>query len=216
MTSFNPFEDPDIAARYEAWYHTTGKKAADQEKSLIKDLLSNFPDAETILDVGCGTGFFTSWFESRGLQAYGLDRSKMMLREAKMGYRLTCVGGDASALPFPENSFDVVTLITTLEFLSNPLLALSTALRVARMGMILGVINRHSWLGLRYRLKGGPIWRSAQLYTPRELVNMLSNILPKQYKITYSTTIWPFFAGVSKCPWGGFIGLAVILPGKGN
>jgi ubiquinone/menaquinone biosynthesis C-methylase UbiE len=216
MTSFNPFEDPDIAARYEAWYHTTGKTAADQEKSLIKDLMHYFPDAETILEVGCGTGFFTSWFESLGLQAYGLDRSKMMLSEAKTRYRLACIDGDASSLPFPANSFDLVTLITTLEFLYRPIHALSEALRVTQMGVILGVINRHSWLGLGYRLKGGPIWRSAQLYTPRELVNMLSNILPKQHKITYSTTIWPFFAGVSKYPWGGFIGLAVILPGKGN
>lgn len=216
MTSLNPFEDLDIAARYEAWYHTTGKKTADQEKSLIKDLLSHFPDAETILDVGCGTGFFTNWFESLGLQVYGLDRSKEMILEAKNAYRLTCVGGDASALPFSANSFDVVTLITTLEFLSNPLQALSEALRITRLGMILGVINKHSWLGLRYRLKGGPIWRSAQFYTPHELVNMLSNILPKQYKITYSTTHWPIFTGVSKCPWGGFIGLAVILPEKGS
>jgi len=75
MTFINPFEDPNIAAGYEAWYHTTGEKAANQEKSLVKDLLSGFPDVESILEVGCGTDYFTSWFESLSLQACGLDWS---------------------------------------------------------------------------------------------------------------------------------------------
>lgn len=216
MTSLNPFEDPNIAAGYEAWYHTTGEEAANQEKSLIKDLLSDFPDAERILEVGCGTGYFTSWFESLGLQAYGLDRSIEMIRAAKTTHRLHCLGGDALTLPFPAKSFDLTTLITTLEFLSNPLQALSEALRITRMGIILGVINKHSCLGLRYRLKGGPIWRTATLYTPNELIKMLSNILPKEHNIKVRTTLWPLFSGSSKCSWGGFIGLAVIMPSKGS
>lgn len=216
MTSLNPFEDPTIAANYEVWYHTTGEKDADQEKSLIKDLLKDFPDAEKILDVGCGTGYFTSWFGSLGLQAYGLDRSIEMIRATKTAYQLNCLQGDALALPFPANSFDLVSLITTLEFLSNPRQALSEALRITRMGIILGVINKHSCLGLRYRLKGGPIWRTATFYTPYELKNMLSNILPKQHKIIYRTTLWPLFPGSSKYPWGGFIGLALICLNKGS
>jgi SAM-dependent methyltransferase len=57
------------------------------------------------LDIGCGTGRFTSQLQVH--EAVGLDRSQGMLDLARKR-RLTCVLGDAHALPFKSDAFDAV------------------------------------------------------------------------------------------------------------
>lgn len=115
----NPFDDPAVASRYEDWYATRGRRADRLEKRLLAELLSGFPQAATALDVGCGTGHFTRWLAEQGLRATGLDRSTVMLAEASKRNRLRYLRGDALALPFADKSFDIVAVITTLEFV-NP------------------------------------------------------------------------------------------------
>jgi ubiquinone/menaquinone biosynthesis C-methylase UbiE len=209
MVLLNPFSDLDTALNYESWYDTAGKKAVSQEKLLIEALLTHFPAAQTVLEVGCGTGYFTHWFESIGLQPIGLDFSMSMLKAARTNHQLTCIQGDALALPFPDKNFDLTTFITTLAFITDPVKALTEALRVSKQGLILGVINRHSLLGWRYSLRGGPIWDSARFLTLNEMLKTLSEILPQKHQITWKTTLLPLIRGSTKLPWGGFIGLAV-------
>lgn len=151
----NPFADPNLAAGYQAWYATSGRRAFVQETCLLRWLLGRFPQARLVLEVGCGTGQFTRWFEAQGLHATGLDTAAAMLEEAAQLGTRRCVRGDALALPFADSSFDLAAFITTLEFLSEPPRALTEARRVARQGLILGVINRSSLLGSRYRRR---IW----------------------------------------------------------
>lgn len=211
MVSRNPFDDTSIAADYEQWYHTRGSHAAHEEKALIKRFFEGYPKTEAILEVGCGTGYFTSWFEELGLKAVGLDASRDMIKKAHENHQLFCVQGTALKLPFSAKSFDLVALITTLEFLEKPEQVLLESIRVARQGLILGVINKSSLLGLKYQKKGGPIWGRARLFSTTELAAMLTTILPKNSSITVRTTLWPIFSGSSKLPWGGFIGINVKL-----
>ena len=84
----------------------------------MKRLLTGFSRACTLLEVGCGTGHFTRWFGEQGLQAMGLDFSSPMLAEAIRLGSPPCVQGDALALPFRAGAFDLVALITTLEFVT--------------------------------------------------------------------------------------------------
>jgi ubiquinone/menaquinone biosynthesis C-methylase UbiE len=207
----HPFQSEDIAADYEAWYMTKGKKADRQEKALLESLLRVFSGARTILEIGCGTGHFTDWFQMLGYRCVGLDRSREMIREGLKTHQIPCVEGDGSTLPFESNIFDVVAFITTLEFLNNPQQALTEALRVAQRGLLLGVINKHSLLGWRYRRKGGPIWGEATFYSPRELKQMVSNVTRCEHIIKMRTTLWPLFSSTSIFPWGGFIGLSIVL-----
>ena len=209
----NPFASPAIVAGYEAWYGTAGRRADRLEKALLKRLLAGFPRASTILEVGCGTGHFTRWFGEQGLQAMGLDLSRPMLAEAARLGSPPCVHGDALALPFSTGAFDLVALVTTLEFLPEPVQALAEALRVARQGLILGVLNRQSLLGRRSKREGGPIWGVAQLFTPAELSRLVHRAAAgRPAGIIWRTTLWPFWSGVLPLPWGGFIGMAVMLP----
>ncbi|MEJ2596743.1 MAG: class I SAM-dependent methyltransferase [Anaerolineales bacterium] len=176
----SPFANPVIAAGYEAWYHTIGRRADRQEKALL-----------------------------RGLLAVGLDLYRPMLDEAVSLSRPVYLRGDALALPFLSKSFDLVAQITTLEFLPEPLQALAEALRVARQGIILGVLNADSCLGREYKLAGGPIWEAARFFTPDELICMIRRVAGEKTRVIWRTTLWPFWPGTLPLPWGGFIGMAV-------
>ena len=205
----NPFSDPALVDRYEAWYSTTGVRAGRLEKRLLRWLLARFPEARTLLEVGCGTGHFTRWFEAQGLRATGLDISAAMMAEAARLGTEVCVRGDALQLPFANGAFDLVALITTVEFLPDPAQALAEARRVARQGLILGVINRSSRVGRDYRRQGGPAWESARFFTPGEFASLARRVAGANAKIFWRTTLWPFWPGALPLPWGGFIGMAV-------
>lgn len=212
-THVNPFGDPHVACRYEQWYAGTGEIAAELEKRLLAKLLAGFPDARTAVEIGCGTGYFTRWLASRGLDVVGLDLSAPMLREARGRGRLPVILGDAHHLPFPGRSFDLAVFITSLEFVADPSLALAEASRVARRGILLGVLNKWSLTALSYRLSGRQPWRSAQFLSPPQLRRMVRASLKERVRsFRWRTTLWPFpGAGDLPLPWGGFIGLAVHL-----
>ncbi|HIP96331.1 MAG TPA: class I SAM-dependent methyltransferase [Anaerolineae bacterium] len=208
----NPFTNPTIVAGYEAWYETSGRWADSLEKALLRRLLASFSRTHTLLEVGCGTGHFTRWFGEQGLQAMGLDLSSPMLAEAvRLGNPLY-VQGDALALPFQAGTFDLVALITTLEFVNDPVQALSEATRVARHGLILGVLNRQSLLAWQRKRSGESLWQMARFFTPAELVRLVQQAAAgKRVKIVWRTTLWPVWPGELPLPWGGFIGMAVSM-----
>lgn len=207
----HPFRNAQIAAGYENWYLSAGRQADRHEKALLKWLLAKVPKTQTLLDVGCGTGHFTHWFNERGIQAIGLDQSQPMLGEAKHLNRTDCVLGEALTLPFASKSFDLVTFITTLEFILNPYQALTEAVRVCRYGLILGVLNADSRLGKKYKQQGGAIWDAARFYTPQALKRILLEITPQKTRVVWRTTLWPFFPGALPLPWGGFIGMVALF-----
>jgi ubiquinone/menaquinone biosynthesis C-methylase UbiE len=208
--SGNPFACPDIVTGYEAWYETTGRRADCLEKALLGWLLTRFPRAYTILEVGCGTGHFTQWFDEGGLRAVGLDLSRPMLSEAVRLGSPPGVRGDAMALPFSSTAFDLVALITTLEFVPDPIHVLAEATRVARRGIILGVLNRQSLLGWQLKHAGGGVWDVARLFTPAELTQLVQRAAAgKHVEVLWRTTLWPVWPGALPLPWGGFIGMAV-------
>jgi ubiquinone/menaquinone biosynthesis C-methylase UbiE len=195
---------------YEAWFETTGRRADRLEKVLLERLLARFPRARTLLEVGCGTGHFTRWFQEKGLQVAGLDLSLPMLAEAIDLGSPPCVYGDSLALPFPGDTFDLVAMITTLEFLAHPVQALAEALRVSRQGLILGVLNRQSLLGWQRKKEGGPIWGAATFFAPSDVVRMVRQAAAdRRAEVVWRTTLWPACPGALPLPWGGFIGMAV-------
>jgi ubiquinone/menaquinone biosynthesis C-methylase UbiE len=208
----------EVAAHYEAWYETPqGRQADRQEKQLLRWLIGLFPGARTVLEVGCGTGHFTRWLRDEGFWAVGLDISAPMLAQALDG--LLLVRGDAHRLPFADGAVDLVVLITTLEFLAHPQEALAEALRVARYGLVLGVLNLWSPLGLARRIAGlfrPSVYRAAHFCSVWELQRLVRSVAGPQAKVIWRTTLFPW--GIprrpSSLPWGGFIGMAVVADAK--
>jgi len=221
VTSGNVAFDEHVAAHYEAWYETPEGRWADElEKDILDWLLREFPRPGNVLEIGCGTGHFSRWLGGQGLAAVGLDYSPAMLAEARALDSVPLVWGDARRLPFTDGAFDLATFITTLEFLTRPQEALAEALRVARRGVILGVLNRWSLLGLQRRLAGlfrPTVYDAAHFYGVGELKRLLRSAAGRQARIVWRTTLfprgWPW--AQVRLPWGGFIGMALMVEDKG-
>jgi ubiquinone/menaquinone biosynthesis C-methylase UbiE len=71
---------------------------------------------DRILDVGCGKGFLAYDFtqELPGVDVTGLDISAYAIEHAKEEIGDKLVIGDATKLPFPDQSFDLVVSLNTL------------------------------------------------------------------------------------------------------
>ena len=96
------------------------------------DLLSG----ET-LEIGAGTGLNLPFYAPSVTRAVGVDLSEDMLararqRAAGLPFPVTFVQGDATALPFPNATFDTVAVSLALCTIPNPALALREAARVCR------------------------------------------------------------------------------------
>jgi SAM-dependent methyltransferase len=214
----NPFDDPALARRYEEWYATKGRGADLLEKELLGKLLRLFPRARSALEIGCGTGHFTRWMAGKNLDAVGVDVSDPMLHEARRLGGPQYLSGDAHSLPFADLSYDLTVLITTLEFVTDPARVLAEAVRVARQGVLLGVLNRWSLLAARYRISGKAMWRCARFFGAGELALLARRAAgPRAGETVWRTTLWPI-PGVRDLPlpWGGFIGMAMQLREESN
>lgn len=208
----NPFLMPRMAEGYEAWYETVGRRADLLEKALLRRQLAAFAGARSALEVGCGTGHFTRWLKGLGLEAVGLDVSRPMLAEAaRLGTR-GLVRGDGVRLPFATGRFDLAVIVTTLEFVPDPERVVAEAARVARRGLLVGALNRHSLLGRELAGSRLPPWSAAHLFTPSELADLVRRAsAPRRAEISWQTTLWPRFSGAIGLPWGGFVGLTARL-----
>lgn len=161
---------------YESWYRTPrGRWIADTEYRLLRDRLRAAPGS-SILDVGCGTGYFTRRLAKEGFMATGIDPDADMIRyAAAQGGNVTYHVADACALPFPDSSFDQVIAITSLCFIRERQRAVAEMLRVARVRITLGLLNRHSLLYQRKGQHGGSgAYRGAHWHTAREARRLLS------------------------------------------
>ena len=71
---------------------------------------------DKVLDVGCGKGFLLYDFTKvvPGVDVYGIDISDYATANAKQEIKPRLQLGNANALPYPDNSFDLVVSITTL------------------------------------------------------------------------------------------------------
>lgn len=90
---------------------------------------------ERVLDLAAGTGTSTAALADRGVDAVACDFSTGMVFEGKRRRPdLAFVAGDATALPFADNTFDAVTISFGLRNVSPAVQGLREMFRVTRPG----------------------------------------------------------------------------------
>ena len=104
-------------------------------------------DVRTVLDVGSGQGHWGRLLAPLlhpEITLTGIDREPEWVaeatrraREAGLDHRFRYLEGDATALPFEDDSFDLVTCQTVLIHLADPAAAIREMARVARPGGVL-------------------------------------------------------------------------------
>jgi len=127
------------ADAYDARQYGVGHRTliADRQRlvsRLLRDL--SLPAGARLLDVACGPGHLLVDARSLGLVVAGLDSSAAMLRAARTRLQpAAClVRGDALALPFQSQMFDVVTCSGLIEYVPDPSPLLRELFRVLKPG----------------------------------------------------------------------------------
>lgn len=224
MNEKSIYSQEQAAKQYEASYECKYRRADALEKKLLKKLLEQFVDARRLLEVGCGTAHFTSWMESLGFEGYGVDVSKFMLKTARKtwvrGRLLQC---ESSYLPFRTKSIDVVTYVTSLEFMPDLDAVLIEASRVAKEGIVMGLMNKWSLSTLRKmfqaRKGSNQFYRNARFYSIWGMKRRLYKTLKVHKIVTWSTAVFPKIFGnleSSSFPFGAFLGIAIKLDDKND
>ena len=122
---------------------------------------------DTVLDVATGTGAVAAELVRRtGCSVVGLDQSAGMLSEARrrVPARVSLVQGDAEQLPFPDASFDGLTVTYLLRYVDDPARTLRELARVVRPGRTIA--------SLEFAVPSGPVAHAAQkplMLPPRKL-----------------------------------------------
>jgi SAM-dependent methyltransferase len=138
---------PQIYERY--WRPALGRLAKGVrgpgmgEEIRIARLLLGLVPGDSVLDIACGPGNFSRAFAATvgesGL-VVGLDASETMLKRGASDLRrsgltnLALIRGDATALPFLDDSFDAVCCFAALHLFSDPFAGLDEMTRVLAPG----------------------------------------------------------------------------------
>lgn len=215
------------AGQYDAWFSDPAhQRTFELEKELLDFLLPCLPGTR-ILDIGCGTGRSLEHFLQKGLDATGLDPSPYMLDQAlaRLGTRARLVRGFGEDLQFDDNSFDVASLVTTLEFVDNPQSVLSEACRVAKDHVLIGCLNRYALKGISRRISGmfsETVYNHARFFSLWDLKDLVRETLGDVKVRWRSTCVFPetptgrFMAlerraWMQRSPFGAFLGMSVPL-----
>lgn len=221
------FDFDPVAQYYDAWYDDPVGAAYDRFEKLAVDRLLPVPaPGATLLEAGCGTGHWSEWFAGRGYCVTGIDVSAGMtaIASAKNIPGAKFYTGDFLEHDFT-GAYDVVAAITSLEFMTNAEEAVERMRALVRPGgcLVIGVLNRRSWLGLARKLKRNPdpLYASARFFTTGELRSLLKSygtprIAGAAFALPYRSMLWSAGAlettGSACCPClGNFIAGAVTV-----
>jgi len=110
-----------------------GESRLRAAKSQLR-LINKYSNGTSLLDVGCGEGFFLSTATNAGYRTKGIEISQDAAAYAKREFGLDIEARAFEELQLPENYFDIVTLWQVLEHLPRPLEILNEAHRILKPG----------------------------------------------------------------------------------
>lgn len=141
---------------------------------------------QSVLDVGCGTGWFTRRFSAKpGFLVTGLD-----LDEDRLAFARSCdiastyIRADALQLPFANDAFDHVVSITALPFVADWQRAAGEIMRVSKQRFAIGLLNRNSRLWREKGQGGGTgAYQGAHWHTAQEVAAVLHNFAARDVRL---------------------------------
>lgn len=91
---------------YEDERHKGYHKMLDDLETEI--VFKNFKTNSKVLELGCGTGLILERIKQKSSESFGIDISLGMLQKAKIKNLDTLLQGDLTALPYKDDSFDLL------------------------------------------------------------------------------------------------------------
>ncbi len=122
--------------------------ATDRPDKWLKIIEENAPKDRplTVLDAGCGPGFFSILLSRAGHKVTGIDGSSGMLRFARenaahFGVNPNLIEGDFGNLPFADNTFDLLVSRNVTHIIQEHQRVYSEWLRVLKPGGVLLIFD---------------------------------------------------------------------------
>jgi demethylmenaquinone methyltransferase/2-methoxy-6-polyprenyl-1,4-benzoquinol methylase len=124
----------DVAAKYDRTNDVLSLGQARAWRRAVAEAVDARP-GQLVLDLGAGTGTSSLPFEAAGADVVPCDFSIGMLAEGKNRHpELALTAGDATRLPFADNSFDSTTISFALRNVQDTGAALRELYRVTKPG----------------------------------------------------------------------------------
>jgi ubiquinone/menaquinone biosynthesis C-methylase UbiE len=129
-----------MEGRIAKWYAKTTRNDMDAFKVLAKRMSDSLAAGSSVLEVAPGPGYFAIELAKRGsYKITGLDISQTFVEIARQsareqGVEVNFQRGNASSMPFEENSFDLIVCRAAFKNFSEPVGALKEMRRVLRPG----------------------------------------------------------------------------------
>jgi ubiquinone/menaquinone biosynthesis C-methylase UbiE len=144
MKKHNVFEK--YAEEYDAWFDVNPWVY----QSEIQAVATALPQKGNGVEIGVGTGRFSIPF---GIHI-GIEPSAAMAQIAR-NRGITVYDATAEHLPFDDDTFDFVLMVTTICFLEDPLQAVREIRRILRPAgkIIIGMLDKDSPVGRSYESK---------------------------------------------------------------
>ena len=146
-----------------------------------------------LLDIGCGMGIMLNHFRELGWDAFGLDISSYAVEYARDKFGLNVFTGVVEDFDFPQSSLDLVTLILTLEHLTNPRGTLEVINRLMKPGAVV-MIATHDIDGIKPKIVTSK-WRHLVIpehlyfFSKTTLTRLLEETGFSIFKVTETATI---------------------------
>lgn len=124
------FSEDEYKSFYEGLDTVSRNRKTDLNEPSIQAMLNGIPaGTKTLLDVGCGRGYFLNRVRAvrPEIELVGCDVVDKLAYDG-----MSLARGSAERLPFADDSFDVVTCSHTLEHIVDPARAVSELKRVAK------------------------------------------------------------------------------------
>jgi ubiquinone/menaquinone biosynthesis C-methylase UbiE len=131
------------------WYAKSTRKDMERFRALATRLRAMLPQGGDVLEVAPGPGYFAiEVAEGGAYRVTGLDISRTMVElartnAAEAGVEVDFHQGGASAMPFADDSFDLLTCSAAFKNFSEPHKALEEMYRVLRHGGTALVVDLH-------------------------------------------------------------------------
>ncbi|MDL2272555.1 class I SAM-dependent methyltransferase [Desulfovibrio sp. OttesenSCG-928-I05] len=200
----------------EAWYATPmGRHVLFRERMLISHMLTSWPRRNhTLLEMGCGAGHFLELFWNAGFDVTAIDEQEesLSLAREKVGQRVTLRQGSLEHLPFDDDDFDFVTIVTTLEHMAYPETVLREAFRVATHGLLVLFFNSWSLYRCEGIFQNAVPARDNYWMSPLRLAQMITQTCGKRPNAFRSTMFRPsrFWRGEDPPRWS--LGRTSVFP----
>lgn len=115
----------------EDWANIQEKTGSSGYEYALTQLELN--DHMNLLDIGCGSGIFSDFAQSKGISITGIDACENLIKHAKQRKSdANFLVGDMEELPFNNDSFDVVCGFNSFQYAGNIKNAFTEAKRVLK------------------------------------------------------------------------------------